>query len=172
MFNNLWNGFILLRIFHQTVRVSNNNVLGRYLLSEGLPEACQARRGKGSARNAAHNHRQPTVAGSVGLERLHLAQFAAGQMGFVSGAVDRVLPVGGLLPAGKHPVEEGGDGSNPLAAVQQSRTEEKLYCPPEWKLSSADQHEDRQVSKQETSRQVRVPTGSRSNCTDKVKGHG
>lgn len=123
MFNDLWNGFILPEIFHQTVRVSNNNVLGRYLLSEGLPEARQARRGKGSARNAADDHRQPAVAGSVGLERLRLAQFAAGQVGFVSGAVDRVVPVGGLLPAGKHPAEEGGDGSNPLAAVQQFTTE-------------------------------------------------
>lgn len=123
MFNNLWNGLILLELFHQTVRVSNNNVLGRYLLSEGLPEARQARRGEGSARDAAHDHRQPVVAGSIGLERFHLAQFAAGQVGFVSGAVDRVVPVGGLLPAGKHPVEEGGDGGNPLAAVQQFRTE-------------------------------------------------
>lgn len=123
MFNNLWNGSILLEIFHQTVRVSSNNILGRYLLSEGLPEARQARRGEGSARNAAHDHRQPTVAGSVGLERLHLAQFAAGQVSFVSSAVDQVVPVGGLLPAGKHPAEEGGSGSNPLAAVQQFSTE-------------------------------------------------
>lgn len=43
------------------------------------------------------------MTGTVGLEGHQLSQFTAGQVGFIASAVDRVVPVGGLLPASKHP---------------------------------------------------------------------
>lgn len=72
-------------------------------MSEGLPESCHACRGKGSAGHAAHHHRQPSSAGAIGLQWCSLAQFTAGQMGFVASAVHGVVPVCGLPPASEHP---------------------------------------------------------------------
>lgn len=77
--------------------------MGTYLMPEGLPESRHGRRGKGSAGHAAHHHRQPSSAGLVGLQCCSLAQFTAGQMGFIASAVHSVVPVCGLPPASKHP---------------------------------------------------------------------
>lgn len=74
-----------------------------HLLTEGFPEPSHGGRGEGSPRNAAHHHRLASMTGAVGLEGRQLSQFTAGQVGFIAGAVDRVVPVGGLLPASEHP---------------------------------------------------------------------
>lgn len=81
----------------------DNRPVRPYLLSEGFPESGHGGGGEGSAGNAAHHHRLPSGTGTVGLQGRQLPQFTAGQVGFLPGAVDRVVPVGGLLPASEHP---------------------------------------------------------------------
>lgn len=74
-----------------------------YLLCEGLSESRQGRRSKGPAWDTANHNRQPSCTCPVRLQQRGLSQFAAGQVGFITGAVDREVPVGGLSPASKHP---------------------------------------------------------------------
>lgn len=78
-----------------------------HLLPEGLPEAGHGGGGEGSAGDAAHHHRLPAGTGSASVSvspgGRQLTQLAAGQVGLGPAAVDRVVPVGGLLPARKHP---------------------------------------------------------------------
>lgn len=84
-----------------------------HLLAEGLPESGHGGGGEGSAGNAAHHHRLAAGTGAVGPQGGQLTQLAAGQVGFGAAAVDRVFPVGGLLPASKHP---GQTGSSPAVS--------------------------------------------------------
>lgn len=67
--------------------------VGKYLLSEGLPESFDGSWRKGSAGNAAHHNGQTTITAHVGLHGHDVTQFTAGQVGLNASAVDRIVPV-------------------------------------------------------------------------------